>query len=180
MQFPPGILRPYLAHIHGRARYARKAERHVAKCQRRVSKRKTGSHRRRKAVCWLAKAHQTVRRQRQDFHHKTALALVQSYDTIYVAASQPAHLVRRPAPIPDGNGGSLKNGASRHAGLNKSIQDAGWRQFLSTLAFKAAGAGKRVEAVNPAYTSQECSGCGERIQKSLSVRTHVWTNCGLI
>jgi putative transposase len=37
-----------------------------------------------------------------------------------------------------------------------------------------------VEAVNPAYTTQDCSGCGERIYKSLSVRTHVCTNCGLI
>jgi len=37
-----------------------------------------------------------------------------------------------------------------------------------------------VEAVNPAYTSQDCSGCGERIDKSLSLRTHVCTNCGLI
>jgi putative transposase len=37
-----------------------------------------------------------------------------------------------------------------------------------------------VEAVNPAYTSQDCSGCGERIYKSLSVRTHACTHCGLI
>jgi putative transposase len=34
--------------------------------------------------------------------------------------------------------------------------------------------------VTPAYTSQDCSGCGERIYKGLSVRTHVCTNCGLI
>ena len=61
-----------------------------------------------------------------------------------------------------------------------SRHDAEWRQFLSILAFKAACAGKRVEAVNPAYTSQDCSGCGERIDKSLSVRTHVCTTCGLI
>jgi putative transposase len=60
------------------------------------------------------------------------------------------------------------------------MHDAGWRHFLSILAYTAACAGKRVEAVNPAYTSQECSGCGERIHKSLSVRTHVCTNCGLI
>ena len=38
---------------------------------------------RRKAVKLLAKAHQKVRRQRQDFHHKTALALVRQNDTIY-------------------------------------------------------------------------------------------------
>jgi len=123
-----------------------------------------------------------VRRQRQDFHHKTALSLVRQYDVIYVEAIQPANLSRRPEPKPDenGNGGYEHNGASRKAGLNKSIHDAGWRHFLSHLTFKAACAGKRVEAVNPAYTSQDCSGCGERMQKSLSVRTHVCTNCGLV
>jgi putative transposase len=161
-------------------RHYRRAERYLVKCARRVSMRVKGSHRRRKAVCVLAKAHQQVRRQRADFHHKTALALVRQYDTLYVEAIQPANLSRRPAPQQDENGHYAHNGASRKAGLNKSIQDAGWRHFLTILAFKAAWAGKRVEAVNPAYTSQDCSGCGERIQKSLSVRTHVCTNCGLI
>jgi putative transposase len=60
------------------------------------------------------------------------------------------------------------------------MHDAGWRHFLSILACKAACAGKRVEVVPPAYTTQECSGCGKRVRKSLSVRTHVCTNCGLI
>jgi len=131
-------------------------------------------------VAQLAKKHQHVRRQRTDFHHKTALALVRQFDTIYHEAIQPTNLSRRAAPVPDGNGGYLPNGASRKAGLNKSVQDAGWGHFLSILTFKAACAGKRVEAVNPAFTTQDCSGCGERIQKSLSVRTHVCTNCGLV
>jgi putative transposase len=48
------------------------------------------------------------------------------------------------------------------------------------LAFKAAYAGKRVEAVNPAYTSQDCSGCGARVPKTLSVRTHCCPSCGLV
>jgi putative transposase len=161
-------------------RHYRTAERALKKAQQRVSQRKEGSKRRQKAVLVLAKKHQHVRRQRTDLHHKTALALVRVYDTIYVAAIQPANLSRRPEPKPDGNGGYERNGASRKAGLNKSIQDAGWRHFLSILAFKAACAGKRVEAVAPAYTSQDCSGCGERIYKTLSVRTHVCTNCGLI
>jgi putative transposase len=161
-------------------RHYRKSERYLVKCQRRVSKRKKGSHRRRKAVALLAKAHQHVRRQRADFHHKTALALVRAYDMIYVEALQPANLSRRPAPKADGNGGYAHNGASRKTGLNTSIYDAGWGHFLSILAFKAACAGKRVEAVSPAYTTQDCSGCGERIYKSLSVRTHVCTTCGLM
>jgi putative transposase len=121
-----------------------------------------------------------VRRQRRDFHHKVALALVRAYDTISVEAIQPANLVRRPAPQPDGNGGYRHNGASRKAGLNTRMHDAGWSAFLSILAFTAAGAGKRVEAANPAYTSQDCSGCGARIQKSLSAPTHVCPHCGLV
>ncbi len=40
--------------------------------------------------------------------------------------------------------------------------------------------GIAVVAVPPAYTSQECSGCGERVQKTLSTRTHVCPRCGLI
>jgi putative transposase len=161
-------------------RHYRTAEKSLQKAQQRVSRRKKGSKRRRKAVQVLAKKHQHVRRQRSDFHHKVALALVRAYDTIYVEAIRPANLSRRPAPKQDENGTYEHNGASRQSGLNKSIHDAGWRHFLSLLAFKAACARKRVEAVNPAYTSQECSGCGERMQLSLSVRTHVCTHCGLI
>ena len=161
-------------------RHYRKGEKALRKAQQRVSRRKKGSKRRAKAVAILAKKHQHVRRQRRDFHHKTARTLVRAYDTISVEAIQPANLSRRPAPKPDGTGGYLHNGARRKAGLNKSIHDAGWRQFLMILTFTAACAGKRVEAVDPAYTSQECSGCGERIFKSLSVRTHVCTTCGLV
>jgi putative transposase len=161
-------------------RYSRKAERALKKAQRRVSRRKKGSKRRRKAVALCAKQHQHVRRQRHDFHHQTALNLVRAYDVISVEAIQPSNLSRRPAPQQDEHGHYVHNGASQKAGLNKSIQDAGWRHFLSILACKAACAGKRVDAVPPASTSQDCSGCGERMEISLSVRTHVCTNCGLI
>jgi putative transposase len=139
----------------------RRAERALAKCQRRVAGRKKGSHRRRKAVCWLAKAHQTVRRQRTDFHHKTALHLVRQYDTIYHEDLQVRTMVR-----------------NHH--LAKSISDAGWAQFRTILACKAVWAGKRVVAIPAQYTSQDCSGCGARVAKSLSVRTHVCTSCGLV
>jgi putative transposase len=163
-------------------RHYRKAEHALKKAQQRVSRRKKGSKRRRKAVQVLTRQHQHVRRQRQDFHRKTALVLLRQYDVLYVEAIQPANLSRRPTPKPDANGtgGYAHNGASRKAGLNKSIRDAGWGRFLTILAYKAACAGKQVEAVPPAYTTQDCSGCGKRISKSLSVRTHVCTHCGLI
>jgi putative transposase len=154
-------------------RQYRKVEKQLAKAQRRVSRRK-------KAVQLLARKHQKVRRQRTDFHHKTALALVRQYDVIYLEALQIRNMSRRPAPKPDGTGGYEHNGASRKAGLNKSIQDAGWYAFRRILTCKAAWAGKRVEAIPPAFTTQDCSGCGERICMSLSVRTHVCNNCGLV
>src|SRR5262249_53582695 len=137
----------------------RHAKRRLKTAQRRVSRRKQGSHRRRKAVKLLAKAHQTVRRQRQDFHHKTALQLVRQYDTVYHEDLRVANMVK-----------------NHH--LAKSIADAGWAAFLSILTFKAASAGKRVQAVDPAFTSQTCSGCGVLVTKGLSVRWHSCPNCG--
>jgi putative transposase len=64
--------------------------------------------------------------------------------------------------------------------LAKNIADAGWSAFLSILAFKAVGAGKQVQAVDPAFTSQKCSGsgCGMIVQKGLSVRWHRCPECG--
>jgi putative transposase len=106
-------------------RHPRRGEQKLAKAQRRVARPTKGSTRRRKAVACLARAHQTVKRQRVDFHHKTALALIWRYDTIYHEAIQVANLARRPAPRPAGHGGYGPHGASRMAGLNKSIRDAG-------------------------------------------------------
>jgi putative transposase len=139
--------------------YYRRAERYLAKCQRRVARRKKGSHRRRKAVVLLAKAHQTVRRQRQDFHHKAALSLVRSYDTLYHEDLRVRNLVKNPH-------------------LAKSISDAGWGAFLTILSFKAENAGRAVVAVDPAFTSQACSGCGVVVRKGLSVRWHECPDCG--
>jgi putative transposase len=62
--------------------------------------------------------------------------------------------------------------------LAKSISDAGWSQFLSILSYKAVCAGRRVITVNPAFTSQTCSGCGVIVSKGLSVRWHVCPTCG--
>jgi putative transposase len=140
-------------------RIFRVAELALRRAQRRVARRKKGSHRRRKALHLLANAHQTVQRTRRDFHHKTALALVRQHDTIYHEDLQPANMLR-----------------THH--LAKSIADAGWGQFLSILSFKAEEAGKTAVAVPAAYTSQACSGCGVIVQKGLSVRWHLCPDCG--
>jgi putative transposase len=58
--------------------------------------------------------------------------------------------------------------------LAKSVQDAGWSAFLAIPRFKAANAGRTVVAVNPAFTSQVCSGCSALVAKGLSVH---WRSC---
>ena len=93
----------------------RRAERRLKTAQRRVSRRKKGSNRRRKAVKLLAKAHQAVKRQRTDLQHKTALTLVQQYDTIYHEDLQTANM-RQESPL----------GQEHQEG-----SDAGWSQFLT-------------------------------------------------
>jgi putative transposase len=142
-------------------RHYRRAERALRKAQRRVTRRTKGSHRRQKAVALLKRKHQHVQRQRHDFHQKTALDLLRTYDTIYLEDLRVANMVRNPH-------------------LAKSISDASWAQFRTILEGKAADAGRRVVAVPPASTSQDCSGCGQRVRKRLSVRTHVCPACGLV
>ena len=44
--------------------------------------------------------------------------------------------------------------------LAKSIHDAAWITFAALVACKAAYAGRCFVAVHPAYSSQDCSGCG--------------------
>src|SRR5262249_14874188 len=140
-------------------RCSRQAEAYLRRWQRRVARRKQGSHRSRKAAALLAKAHQQVKRQRQEVHHQVALALVQTNDAIYHEDVQTANLVR-----------------NHHRA--KSISDAGWSAFLSILSYTAACAGRSVSAVPPAHTSQACSGCGVLVQTGLSVRWHSCPNCG--
>ena len=51
-------------------------------------------------------------------------------------------------------------------------------QFRALLVCKAVRAGKRVVLVASASANQDWSRCGARVEKSLSVRTHLYPSCG--
>jgi putative transposase len=133
-------------------RYFRKAQKRLRRAQRSLARKKRGSNRRAKQRERVAKLHRKVKRQRLDFHHKTARKLVSEHDSIAHEALNVKGL-----------------GRTR---LAKSVHDAGWSTFLEILAAKAEEAEKRVVAVDPKYTSQTCPDCGRVAKKLLSKRWH--------
>jgi putative transposase len=128
----------------------------LADAQRDLARRKRGSKRRRKVVARVAALHAKVRRQRLDHAHKTANALVASYDVIVHEDLRIANMTRSASGTIDAPGRNV----AQKSGLNRSILDAGWGVFLAVLAHKAESAGRELIAVDPANTSRTCARCG--------------------
>ena len=142
-------------------RFYRTSQRTLRRKQRVIARRKKGSHGRRKAARSTAHTHLKIKRQRRDFHYKTAQQYAALYQVIAVERLQ------------------IRNMVHNHA-LAQSIMDASWSAFLDILEVKAASAGHQVIRVNPRFTSQQCNRCGAIVQKSLSVRTHICPFCGYL
>ncbi|WP_210589327.1 RNA-guided endonuclease TnpB family protein [Streptomyces sp. GESEQ-35] len=160
------------------------AQQHLSTFPKRTKKR-TKKHR--AAARKVAKLHVKIRRQRADDHHKKALALVQEHDVIGHEKLNTAGMTKAPAPKPDPEqtGVFLPNGAAAKAGLNRSILDAGWGQFLSILANKAESAGRRVIPVDARNTSRTCpaalGGCGHVAKENRVTQAKFeCVNCGLV
>jgi putative transposase len=141
-------------------RHYRKAEKNLKRLHRRLSRKQKQSQNRKKARQRLAKGYLKVRRQREDFARKQADALVSSSDLIAYEQLQIRNMVK-----------------NRH--LAKSIQDAGWGTFLRWVKHYGVVYDTPVIAVEPQFTSQDCSACGMRVKKSLSVRMHICPGCGV-
>ena len=138
--------------------YYRKAQKQLKIIQKRVSRRKKGSNRRLKAITQLSRQHKIVADKRKDFHFKAANNLLKEYDIIAVEDLNIKGLAK-----------------SR---LAKSVNDAGWGNFLSILTNKAENAGLLVIPVKASGTSQDCSSCGVKVPKKLHERWHDCPHCG--
>ncbi len=148
-------------HTVDNPRHYRKAEKKLKRLHRRLSRKQKKSCNRKKARKALAKGYLKVQRQREDFARKKASTLVTSSDLIAYEHLQIRNMVR-----------------NRH--LAKSIHDAGWGDFLRWVKHYGVVHGIPIIAVAPQFTSQECSACGTRVKKSLSVRTHICPGCGVV
>ncbi|NEP25122.1 RNA-guided endonuclease TnpB family protein [Moorena sp. SIO3I6] len=139
-------------------RFYRTGEKRIKFYQRRVSRKKKGSSNRKKAVNRLGRQHLKISRQREEHAKRLARCVIRSNDLVAYEDLR------------------VKNLVKNHC-LAKSINDAGWYQFRKWLEHFGTKFGKITVAVNPAYTSQNCSDCGEVVKKSLSTRTHT-CKCG--
>jgi putative transposase len=141
-------------------RFYRTGEKKMKRSQRLVSRKVKGSGNRRKARVKLARVHLKISRQRKDHAIKLARCVITSNDVVVYEDLR------------------IKNMVKNHC-LAKSINDAGWYQFRVWLEYFGKVFKRITIAVNPAYTSQECSSCGVIVKKSLSTRTHV-CQCGCV
>ncbi len=142
-------------------RFLRQAEQKLKRLHRRLSRTQKQSANRTKARQRLGKAYLKVQRQREDFARKAANALVTSHDLIAFEDLPIANLVKN------------------HT-LAKAISDAAWGRFLAWVEYYGVIHDVPVVAVAPHFTSQNCSGCGRVVKKSLSERTHRCVGCRLV
>jgi putative transposase len=142
-------------------RYLRKAEKRLKRLHRRVSRKQKHSKNRLKARMRLAKGYLKVQRQREDFARKAASTLITSCDLIAFEDLKIANMVR-------------------NRRLSKSISDVSWGKFLHLVKYYATMHDIPCIAVEPAFTTQNCSQCNTVVKKSLSVRTHLCPCCGIV
>lgn len=161
-------------------KYFRKLQKKLAKLQRRFAKAKRRSPKWYRLLRAIQKCHYRIKCQRNDFLHKTANNLLNKADIIVHENLNIKGVLQKPKPKQDEKGNYLYNGANWKTGMNKSISDVGWGQFLGILKYKSIEQGKLLIGVPPEYTSQKCPKCGEIVKKSLSVRTHNCLSCGFI
>lgn len=141
----------------------RRAERKLAKEQRKLSRCKMGSKRREKQKKKVQKVHAKIFNQRKDFLEKLTTFLVSNYENVCIEDLNVS--------------GMMKN---HH--LAKSIADADFCEFRRMLEYKASLHGCTIHYANRFYpSSKRCSNCGS-IKKDLTLkdRTYVCKECGLI
>ena len=142
-------------------RFFRQEEQALAKAQRRLSKAEKGTPERAEWRTVVARVYERSAWRRSDFTHQHSRRIVNTFDLIAVEDLSVNRMVHN------------------HC-LAKSIHDAAWSQFAALLAYKAVWAGRTFIAVNPAYTSQDCSQCGHRQTMPLSERTYTCPCCGVV
>ena len=146
-------------------KYFRKSEQRLARVQRAFSRTQKGSNGHEKARLKVARCHQKIKNQRNDFLQKLSTKLIHENQVICLEDL------------------SVK-GLERNHKLSKSVTDASFSKFVNMLEYKAEWYGRKVVKIDRFYPStQLCSGCGYKNEsvkglQGLKVREWVCPGCG--
>lgn len=141
-------------------RYLKESLAKLRRLQRKAARQVKGSNRQKQTYQQIAKLNHHVANQRRDFWHKLTRDLAERYDLIAVEDLRVAFM-------------------NQSKYLSRSSYDAGLGMLKPMLAYKVEETGAKLILVNPKNTTQTCSGCGEKVKKSLRVRIHDCPSCGL-
>ena len=155
-------------------RFQQQGNRRLTIRQRRVSRKNKGSSNRKKASKRLARTHQKIRRQREDYQWKTAKKVAINADITVFENLNIKGMKSRCKPKIDKaamrvnlppqtcrpeTGVYMKNGQAAKSALNKAISDAGWYSLRLKTEHQATKLGNLVIGIDPKYSSQECPAC---------------------
>ena len=144
-----------------RERDLRIAQRALARCKR-------GSKRRAKVRERLARLQKCIVNVRNNHLHQVSATLARRYALIGVEDLKVNSMTRSARGSADEPGKNVRS----KAGLNRSMLDASPARLIELLVYKAERAGGKVVKVDPRSTSQDCSSCGARVEKTLAERRH--------
>ena len=131
--------------------------------QRRLSKKQKGGANWKKAKRQLAKLHAKIKHARENFAHQLSTWIVKNHDIICVETLKIKELLQ-----------------AKKYKLARWVSDAGWRQFLTYLSYKAKELGKHFVEAGEYYPSTKlCSSCGGLQDMALSDREYNCKACGL-
>lgn len=145
-------------------RYFVNSEKRLAKLQRQLSRKQKGSNNRNKSRLKVAKHHQHVVNQRNDFLHKLSTKLIRENQVIC---------------LEDLNA----SGMMRNRCLAKHIADVSWNRFCVFLTYKAMRYNRQLMVMNTFTPStQTCSTCHVQRQVRLTLKERWWScdNCGAV
>lgn len=141
-------------------KHLKKSEKKLKKVQRELSHKVKGSNNRNKARLKVARVHQKISNQRNDFLHKLSTKLIRENQTIC---------------LEDLN---IKGMMENHK-LAKSIADCSWSEFVGMLEYKSEWYGKNIIKIGRFEPSSKLCTCGVK-NDNLTLKDREWTcsNCG--
>ena len=159
-------------------RWARTAEKRLARLQRALARAQKGSNRRARIVQQIARHHHLVALRRESGLHQVSKRLATRYTLIGLEDLAVAGMTASAAGTVEAPGKRVR----QKAGLNRSILDAAFGTLRRQLEYKASWYGSQVQIIDRFFaSSQTCSACGARAKTKLGLHVRVFecAACGV-